>query len=757
MSRSLHTDAATPATNHDVVSSHLLLQRKCACGQHTVAGGECAQCRQKRLRLQRRANDQAVPFSFDGKNPSPTYGGEDLSHLPLHRTQTRMQCMPQASTETSAPDTAAAGPAPETAAPETAAVETASNTAPTTGLIVEDTATELGPGQMRKSDFLAQTKAAVCTAAEEALAETGRNTEGCPYLEYWFDYYGDKDSHHIERAMRRYAPETATAPTAAALIPVIAERVRQGVAAWAQTGEITGVPEGIPATLPGSPPAEDTASSLQRKAPQGSASPTQSPQAIRARLGDGRALDGPVRSRMEGAFGTSFAGVRLHTDNQAANLSRQVRARAFTVGEHVAFNTGEYRPGTLVGDALIAHELAHVIQQGGSSTAVASKGDHAQYNNLEDDADQTAVGAVLSLWQGATAQLANIAPNAIPTLKSGLRLQRCNEDDEVNIPPEKKEEPVEEPVKEEPVKEEKPPEKKEEPVETPLPAEPSEKCTADTAADKVIIDHRVKPDVIEKPGDTVTFTATFACVLKGDGYSKFVPSSGTEFGRKSFAKGLGRLTRTWDGKKLHSKVGTYLVDDGQYFHEIEPIKYTIKGGKDFFTTGPKHKSPPVKVKAREHKGSGKEHFHFTPANVAALAKVIETEMGGETDKAKQAVAWAVRNQMVRLSTSDVATAAKHFKDRDGKTASATSKTMAEEILKKPMSDDITQGAIKWFSPNAQPKEGEGCSGEGCGGGLDAFTDEAGKERKVHTPSFHKDMTYVPIDGIHEWRVRFYKL
>lgn len=747
MSRSLHTNAATPAANHDVVSSHLLLQRKCACGQHTVAGGECTQCRQKRLRLQRRAHDEAAPRSVGGSFLSATDEKRDVSHVPRHRTQTRIQRMPQADEAVSTPDMAPTAPAPETAA-----AETTSTAAATSGLIVEDSATELAPGQMQKSDFLAQTKTAVCTAAEEALAGTGRNTEGCPYLEYWFDYYGDKDSHHIERAMRRYAPETATAPTAAALIPLIAERVRQGVATWAQTGEITGVPESIPATLPGSPPAEDTTSSLQRKARQEDASPTENPQAIRARLGDGRALDGPVRSRMEGVFSTSFAGVRLHTDSQAATLSRQIRARAFTVGEHVAFNTGEYRPGTLVGDALIAHELAHVIQQGGGGTAVAPKADNAHDNHLEDDADRSAMGAVFSLWPGAAGKLANMAQNALPTLKSGLRLQRCTEDDETKKPPEKKEEPVKEPVKEE-----KPPEKKEEPVETPLPAEPSEKCTADTAADKVIIDHRVKPDVIEKPGDTVTFTATFACILKGDGFSKFVPSSGTEFGRKSFTKGLGRLTRTWDGKKLYSKVGTYLVDDGEYFHEIEPIKYTIKGGKDFFTTGPKHKSPPVKVKARTHKGSGKEHFHFTPANVAALAKVIETEMGGETDKAKRAVAWAVRNQMVRLGTSDVATAAAHFKDRDGKTASATSKTVAEEILKKPMSDDITQGAIKWFSPNAQPKEGEGCSGEGCGGGLDTFQDEGGKDHKVHTPSFHKDMTYVPIDGIHQWRARFYKL
>lgn len=744
MTHPFRTDANAQTNSNDVVSSHLLLQRKCACGQHTVAGGACEQCHQKRLRLQRRADHEAERVPADEKSMPEPYAEPHFNRGPIQRSQARIQRMPQAGAEAGAP-----GMTPAAAVPETAAAETA---AATPGLIVEDSATDLASGQMRKRDFLAETRTAVCAAAEEALAETGRNTEGCPYLDYWFDYYSSQDSNHIERAMRRYAPETATAPTAAAMIPFIAERVRQGVAAWARTGEITGVPEGIPLGFPGAPSEEDTANSVQPKTQRGGTSAAGNPQAVQARLGGGRPLDGPVRSRMESAFGASFTGVRLHTDSQAATLSHGLRARAFTVGEHVAFNAGEYQPGTPVGDALIAHELAHVIQQGGGRTAVDFKADNARYNRLEDDADRSAIGAVLSLWQGATGQLAEIAQNVAPSLKSGLRLQRCDDEKEPKKLPEKKEEPVKEPVKAE-----EPPEKKEEPVETPLPPKPSEKCTGDIAADKVIIDHRVKPDVIEKPGDTVTFTATFACILKGDGFSKFVPSSGAEFGRKSFTKGLGRLTRMWDGKKLYSKVGTYLVDDGEYFHEIEPIKYAIKGGKDLYTTGPKHKSPPVKVKARAHKGSGKEHFHFTPANVAALAKVIETEMGGENDKAKRAVAWAVRNQMIRLATSDVGTAAAHFKDRDGKSASAASKTIAEEILKKPMTDDITQGAIKWFSPNAQPKEGEACSGEGCGGGLDTFKDESGKDRKVHTPSFHKDMTYVPIGGIHEWRVRFYKL
>jgi hypothetical protein len=110
-----------------------------------------------------------------------------------------------------------------------------------------------------------------------------------------------------------------------------------------------------------------------------------------------------------------------------------------------------------------------------------------------------------------------------------------------------------------------------------------------------------------------------------------------------------------------------------------------------------------------------------------------------------------------LNTADTAQAITLFRVRSGKEASAASLKLAEEILKKPMSDDITGGAIKWFSPNAQPPEGKPCRGEGCGGGVDTFTDTSGTPRRMHTPAFHRHMTYVSITGIHEWRVRFYKL
>lgn len=232
---------------------------------------------------------------------------------------------------------------------------------------------------------------------------------------------------------------------------------------------------------------------------------------------------------------------------------------------------------------------------------------------------------------------------------------------------------------------------------------------------------------------------------------------GTEFGRKSFKKGLGQLTYGWDGKKQFKGIGTYLVDDGDYFHRIEPIKYAIKGGKDQFTSGPNHDSPTVKVKVRSYKGPGTDHFHFTTANVDALAEIIQSEIGVGNSEEKKAVAWCVRNQMIRMGTGKVTEARDHFGDAHDQAATPADKTIAEEILKKPMSDDIASGAIKWFSPRSMPKKGESCVKKDCGGGLVSFTDDAGKASDVFTPSWHKTMTHVAIAGVRDWYLRVYKL
>ncbi len=88
----------------------------------------------------------------------------------------------------------------------------------------------------------------------------------------------------------------------------------------------------------------------------------------------GRPLPVPAKTFMEQRFGTDFSGVRVHDDARAAESSRAVDAHAYAVGSDLVFDAGRYAPGTSAGDRLIAHELAHVVQQGGTpAPAVAPR------------------------------------------------------------------------------------------------------------------------------------------------------------------------------------------------------------------------------------------------------------------------------------------------------------------------------------------------------------------------------------------------
>ena len=80
----------------------------------------------------------------------------------------------------------------------------------------------------------------------------------------------------------------------------------------------------------------------------------------------GESLDLTTRARMEPRFGHDFSKVRVHTNDRAAGSAQAVNALAYTVGENVVFAAGQYAPSSPPGQKLIAHELAHVVQQNGS-------------------------------------------------------------------------------------------------------------------------------------------------------------------------------------------------------------------------------------------------------------------------------------------------------------------------------------------------------------------------------------------------------
>jgi hypothetical protein len=95
---------------------------------------------------------------------------------------------------------------------------------------------------------------------------------------------------------------------------------------------------------------------------------------LAARKGGGSPLPGDVRGFMEPRFGADFSGVRVHTGGEAAQLSKDLSAQAFTHGQDIYLGSGKYDPGTTAGKRLLAHELTHVVQQNaGQVTAVQDR------------------------------------------------------------------------------------------------------------------------------------------------------------------------------------------------------------------------------------------------------------------------------------------------------------------------------------------------------------------------------------------------
>ncbi|SHN40831.1 DUF4157 domain-containing protein [Chitinophaga sp. CF418] len=85
--------------------------------------------------------------------------------------------------------------------------------------------------------------------------------------------------------------------------------------------------------------------------------------------GGGAPLPANTRSFMENAFSRDFSQVRIHAGNEAHDMSHSIQARAFTHGNDLYFNSGQYQPNTSEGQRLLAHELTHVVQQEGDRTS----------------------------------------------------------------------------------------------------------------------------------------------------------------------------------------------------------------------------------------------------------------------------------------------------------------------------------------------------------------------------------------------------
>ena len=173
---------------------------------------------------------------------------------------------------------------------------------------------------------------------------------------------------------------------------------------------------GCGAHMPAGGMCADCAKRLLQRKPGGNTAGSGVPAIVHEVLrSPGQGFDPAARRYFEHGFGHDFSHVRIHADGRAAESARAMGAQAYTVGRDVVFGTGRYAPATAEGRRLLAHELAHVMQQ--RQAAGVATGDlqvGSPDDAYEHQADRLAEGLLT----------ARARPSVEP-VASGSRLQRA--------------------------------------------------------------------------------------------------------------------------------------------------------------------------------------------------------------------------------------------------------------------------------------------------------------------------------------------
>ncbi|MDH4474745.1 MAG: DUF4157 domain-containing protein [Fluviicola sp.] len=145
---------------------------------------------------------------------------------------------------------------------------------------------------------------------------------------------------------------------------------------------------------------EEVQTKLQSSAPTTPSKPSINDQ-LSSSKGSGSPLSGGVKQEMESGFGADFSGVKIHTDDRAASMSKEIGAQAFTNKGDIYFNQGKFNPATTQGKTLLAHELTHTIQQGAAgekkestpaTTEKTAAGENKTADNEAAKPEQSAAG-----------------------------------------------------------------------------------------------------------------------------------------------------------------------------------------------------------------------------------------------------------------------------------------------------------------------------------------------------------------------------
>jgi len=305
---------------------------------------------------------------------------------------------------------------PDAAPPDTAATPPAA--APTESIVEDSAPDPIAPTQLRKSAFIGQVRAAVTDQVGPLISLTPMGATFTEQLDEQTAKYSAMAATALEREVRRSVPGAAATPSAPDMVNAVArDTVNQAQSQLNPFSDADAESDTGTTTV-------DASMRIDFKPKDGGAAPKGEASSTRAALGSGRPLDSGIAGQVGGLYGADLSGVRIHTDECAAGMADSMGARAFTVGSDIAFAPGEYQPGTLVGDALLAHELAHAVQQGSGTQLKAEDGSHDDAGD-EEEADVAAASAVMSS-RGIAGSLSALAGRVTPSLRAGLRVQRCN-------------------------------------------------------------------------------------------------------------------------------------------------------------------------------------------------------------------------------------------------------------------------------------------------------------------------------------------
>jgi hypothetical protein len=127
----------------------------------------------------------------------------------------------------------------------------------------------------------------------------------------------------------------------------------------------------------------------------------------------GERLPTAIRRTLGRLYGSDFSTVRIHHDSASHGAARDVNARAFTLGHHVHFAAGEYRPEQQDGLRLLAHELGHTLQQ--RYTASSDVGPVVEIDKADSPLEREADAAADAVLAGRTARVSSAAAYGVQT------------------------------------------------------------------------------------------------------------------------------------------------------------------------------------------------------------------------------------------------------------------------------------------------------------------------------------------------------